>query len=78
MDSMLVKGRSRAWYLLPIFFNIIGGLIAYLVLRHDDPGKAKICLYLGITLTGVWIALTVVGELMLGLETGFVPVTYSI
>ncbi len=45
------KTRSNAWFLLPIFFSWIGGLIAYFILRHDDPPKAKNCLYLGIALT---------------------------
>ena len=48
--------RSNWWFLLPIFLAIIGGIIAYFVLRHDDPGKARNCLYLGIILTAVGIA----------------------
>ena len=36
------------WYLLPIFAGLIGGLVAYWVLRHDDPHKARKCLYIGI------------------------------
>lgn len=43
--------RSGAWYLLPIFFGWIGGLISYFAIRHDDPKKAKNCLILGIVLT---------------------------
>jgi len=42
------KSRSNVWFLLPIFFGIIGGIIAFFVLRHDDPRKARNCLYLGI------------------------------
>jgi hypothetical protein len=52
--------RSRWWYLLPIFFQIIGGVIAYFILRNDDPKKAKNCLWLGITLTAIKIGLFVV------------------
>lgn len=44
------RTRSNFWFLLPIFLSIIGGIIAYFVLRHDDPKKAKNCLYLGIIL----------------------------
>ena len=51
------KKRSRAWFLLPIFFGIVGGIIAFFVLRHDDPSKAKNCLYLGIALMAVGIIL---------------------
>jgi hypothetical protein len=52
--------RSRWWYLLPIFFQIFGGVIAYFVLRNDDPKKAKNCLWLGIVLTAIKIGLFVV------------------
>jgi len=45
--------RSRWWYLLPILGKIIGGVIAYFILRDDDPKKAKNCLLLGITLTAI-------------------------
>jgi uncharacterized membrane protein YvbJ len=45
--------KSRWWYLLPIFFGIIGGIIAYLIVKNDDRPLAKNCLYLGIILTVV-------------------------
>ena len=51
------KPRSRAWFLLPIFFSWIGGIVAYFILRQDDPPKAKNCLYLGIALTAVGLIL---------------------
>ena len=44
------KRRSGLWYLLPILFGIIGGVIAWFVIKEDDPIKAKDCLYLGIVL----------------------------
>jgi uncharacterized membrane protein YeaQ/YmgE (transglycosylase-associated protein family) len=44
------KSRSNWWFLLPILMGLIGGIIAYFILRHDDPRKAKNCLYLGIIL----------------------------
>jgi len=44
------KRRSGFWYLLPILFGIIGGVIAYFVIKQDDQKKAKNCLYLGIVL----------------------------
>ncbi len=47
---MVEHRRSGLWYLLPIIFGIIGGVIAYFVIKQDDPGKAKNCLYLGIVL----------------------------
>jgi len=42
------KSKSNAWFLLPIFFGIIGGIIAFFILRQTDPQKARNCLYLGI------------------------------
>ena len=58
-DLPVVSGRvprSRWWYLLPIFLDIIGGVIAYFVLRADDPVKARNCLLLGITLFVIHVA----------------------
>jgi len=67
------KTRSNFWFLLPIFLSLIGGIIAYFVLRHDDPKKAKNCLYLGIILQIIGLAvnilfLTQVPELEQGLN----------
>ena len=51
------RPRSNWWFLLPIFMGLIGGIIAYFVLRHDDPKKAKNCLYLGIVLAVIGFGL---------------------
>lgn len=53
------RPRSNWWFLLPIFMGLIGGIIAYFVLRHDDPKKAKNCLYLGIILAVVGFGLNI-------------------
>jgi len=53
------KIRSRAWYLVPIFFGLIGGIIAYFAIRRDDPQKAKNCLYVGIILTVINIIVNI-------------------
>ena len=42
-----------------VFLGLIGGIIAYFVLRQDDPTKAKNCLYLGIILAIIGLALNV-------------------
>ncbi len=53
------KPRSNAWFLLPIFFGVLGGIIAFFILRHDDPRKAKNCLYLGLALMVIGIILNI-------------------
>ena len=66
------KTRSNAWFLLPIFLGMIGGIIAFFVLRQDDPQKAKNCLYLGI----VFMLLGIIFNIMIAtsipdLDSGF-------
>jgi len=57
---MQVGRRSSLWFLLPIIFNILGGIIAYFVIKEDDPKKAKNCLYLGLILAAIPVLLIVV------------------
>ena len=54
------KPRSNAWFLLPIFLGLIGGIIAYFVLRNDDSKKAKNCLYLGVVLMIIGIIFNII------------------
>ena len=66
------KPRSNVWFLLPIFFGVIGGIIAFFILRKDDPNKAKNCLYLGIAFMIFGIILNVfIAASIPGLESGF-------
>ncbi len=66
------KPRSNWWFLLPIFLGIIGGIIAYFVLRHDDPRKAKNCLYLAIALFVIGIVINLAfGAQLMELENDF-------
>jgi uncharacterized membrane protein YeaQ/YmgE (transglycosylase-associated protein family) len=53
------QAASAAWYLLPIFFGLIGGLIAYFCIKDRDPGKAKNCLIIGLILTVIGTLLTI-------------------
>ncbi len=53
--SKTEKPRSNAWYLLPILFGVIGGIIAFFIIRKDDPRKAKNCLYVGLVLMFIGI-----------------------
>jgi len=50
---MEIRKKSSLWFLLPIFFNVIGGVIAYFIIKDDDPSKAKNCLWLGIILFAI-------------------------
>ncbi len=67
---------SLWWILLPIFFEIIGGVIAYFILRKDDPRLAKFCIQLGILLTVVQIiavAVLLSATDLTGFEQNFAP-----
>src|SRR5207247_6966406 len=46
-----VEHVSGAWYLLPLFFGIIGGIIAWAVNRDKDPGRARNLLIFGVLWT---------------------------
>lgn len=66
------KRRSNAWFLLPILFGVIGGIIAFFILRHDDPRKAKNCLYLGLAFMVIGIIFNVfIAASIPGLDSGF-------
>ncbi|MBT8242560.1 MAG: hypothetical protein HKO48_03515 [Nitrosopumilus sp.] len=66
------KSRSNAWFLLPIFFGVIGGIIAFFILRQDDPRKARNCLYLGIVFMIIGIILNIfIAASVPGLDSGF-------
>jgi len=66
------KPRSNAWFLLPIFFGIIGGIIAFFILRQDDPHKAKNCLYLGIVFMVIGIIFNILLAASIpGMDSGF-------
>jgi len=54
----LPRKRSNWWYLAPILFNILGGIITFAILRKSDPSKAKKCLAFGIGLFIIWTAIS--------------------
>jgi heme/copper-type cytochrome/quinol oxidase subunit 2 len=73
---MQIKRRSSFWFLLPIIFNIVGGIIAFFIIREDDPKKAKNCLYLGIILAVIPVILILLPLLIgISLMPHFAPVS---
>ena len=64
------KSRSSMWYLLPILVGMIGGIIAYLAIRKDDPRKAKNCIYIGLVMVLIGIIFNV---LLLGVDVSNNP-----
>jgi len=46
--SQPTQSAGGIWYLLPIFFGLIGGIIAWLIVRKNDSKKAKNCLIIGV------------------------------
>ena len=46
-----IKDIDGIWYLVPIFFSLLGGIIAYGVNQYKDPEKAKNFLWVGIFTT---------------------------
>lgn len=50
--------RSGAWYLAPIFLGLIGGIVAYVVLRQDNPRMATNCVIIGLVITVLLFLIT--------------------
>ena len=62
---------SAAWWLLPIFFSIIGGIIVWACIRDRDPRMAKNNLILGIILTVLPLIVVLI------IFLGFITIPYS-
>lgn len=68
--SLHEKTPSKAWYLLPIFFGVIGGLIMFFVLKDEDGRMAKKGAVVGIILTVVYTGVAVVAPIILMFSLG--------
>jgi hypothetical protein len=42
---------TGAWYLAPLIFGLIGGILGYVAVKNDDPDMANNLLWLGIFMT---------------------------
>lgn len=51
------RRRSRWWYAAPLFIALVGGVVAYLALRGDDPRLARNCLIVGGVTTVACVAM---------------------
>jgi hypothetical protein len=47
---------SKLWYLVPILFGLIGGLVCYLILKDKDKKMAKNLLIVGLVISVLLIA----------------------
>ncbi len=57
------RPAGRIWYLLPLLFGILGGIIAYAVIRHRNPRRARNILILTIIM-GFLYGLVAVGVIV--------------
>jgi len=52
------RKQTIAWYALPVLIGIVGGVIAFLIIKDKDPLKARYCIIIGIVTTIIGIVLT--------------------
>ena len=50
-EDIEISGPSILWYLVPFFFGILGGIVAYIGVKNDDKEMANNLLILGIIWT---------------------------
>lgn len=55
-ESIKVSGPSGLWYLIPLFFGILGGIVAYVGVKDDDKDMANNLLIFGL----VWTIILVI------------------
>jgi uncharacterized Tic20 family protein len=62
-QSGLSENVSSLWYLVPLFFGFLGGIVAWAVNKDRDPKKARNMLIFGI----IWTVLLVLLMMLLGI-----------
>jgi signal peptidase len=68
VEKTLHIKTSPLWYYLPLFFNIVGGTISYIILRKTDLQKAKKCFIFGLVLFLIPITIFVILNLVPGMQ----------
>lgn len=61
-QSELIKPKSqptKAWYLVPFFFSVLGGIIGYLAVRNKNRRMANHLLVFGVAMFVLGIAATI-------------------
>ena len=52
--------RGKLWYIVPVIFPVVGGIVVFLMIKRDDPVKARNCLVLGVVVFVVmWVVMFV-------------------
>ncbi len=62
--SQSTQSAGGIWYLLPIFFGLLGGIIAWALIRNRNSDRARNCLILGTIVTSVPIIAVYLGTLL--------------
>ena len=68
LGKILPIKTSPLWYYLPLFFNIMGGTISYVILRKTDLKKAKKCFIFGLIIFLIPIITFVVLNFVPGMQ----------
>ena len=55
-SNIMFARYTKRWYLFPIFFLLIGGIVSYVILKNKDPALARNTMLLGVVLTAVLVA----------------------
>jgi len=58
-NKIVGEKPSKAWYILPIFFGFIGGLIGYFIIKDRDKKMATSILIVGIAISAISIIFSV-------------------
>src|SRR5205807_4624629 len=70
-----VQQDSAAWYLVPLFFGIIGGIIAWAVNKDKDPKRARNLLIFGLLWT--FVPIIIIGIVLFYTLTVPPPIRYQ-